>query len=273
MGWAKYNEDNVSIFNNNNPDGLQRNKRQEKPLAETKPETKRQADRPLPEQVRKDVAAVNEFVIAEARPLPVIILADVSGSMGQNDKIKVLNDAVREMIAVFSEEENGIAEIHVCVIAFGGSEAKVHETLKPARKIVWKPMQANGKTPMGSAFTMAKQLVEDRNIIPGRAYRPTIVLVSDGAANDSWEEPLKELLSSERASKASRFAIGIGDDAEKTTLNAFLADSAGRVIEAHEARDIKKFFRWVTMSVTSRSRSSTPNRLEESIIDFDEIPF
>lgn len=273
MGWAKYNEDNVSIFNNNNPDILQHNKIQEKPLAETKPEKKRQADRPLPEQIKKDVVAVNEFVIAEARPLPVIILADVSGSMGQNDKINVLNDAVREMISVFSEEENGIAEIHVCVISFGGSEATIHEALKPARNIVWKPLQANGKTPMGSAFTIAKQLVEDRDILPGRAYRPTIVLVSDGAANDSWEEPLKELLTSERASKASRFAIGIGDDAEKTTLQAFLADNSGRVIEAHEARDIKKFFCWVTMSVTSRSRSSAPNRLEESIIDFDEIPF
>ena len=37
------------------------------------------------------------------------------------------------------------------------------------------------------------------------------------------------------------------------------------VFQAHEARKIKKFFRWVTMSVTSRSRSTNPN----SIIKFD----
>ena len=41
---------------------------------------------------------------------------------------------------------------------------------------------------MGSAFTIAHQLLEDREAIPSRAYRPALVLVSDGLPTDDGEE-------------------------------------------------------------------------------------
>ena len=103
-------------------------------------------------------------------------------------------------------------------------------------------------------------LIEDRDRVPSRAYRPTVVLVSDGLPNDEWRGPLKRLLGSERAAKAQRFALGIGADADHQVLRTFLDDPEGRVFEAHEVREIRKFFQWVTMSVTSRSRSGQPNQ-------------
>jgi len=202
---------------------------------------------------------MEEFAMASARPLPVIVLADVSGSMDANGKIEALNQAIAEMISTFAEEEDIRAEIHVSVITFGGDGAKVHKPLRPASEVRWEAMSAAGQTPMGEAFTVAQSLIEDRNVITSRAYRPTLVLISDGLPTDDWPPALEALLSSERASKAMRFAMGIGDDADKETLKAFLGDDRGRVFEAHEAREIRKFFRWVTMSVTSRSRSANPN--------------
>ena len=44
-----------------------------------------------------------------------------------------------------------------------------------------------------------------------------------------------------------------------SSLSAFLATPEARVYRAHEARQIKQFFRWVTMSVTQRTRSVNPN--------------
>ena len=41
------------------------------------------------------MSKLKEFVMASARPLPVIILADISGSMSTNGKIDALNDAIR----------------------------------------------------------------------------------------------------------------------------------------------------------------------------------
>ena len=40
------------------------------------------------------MSKLKEFVMASARPLPVIILADISGSMSTNGKIDALNDAI-----------------------------------------------------------------------------------------------------------------------------------------------------------------------------------
>ena len=121
-------------------------------------------------------------------------------------------------------------------------------------------MQADGRAPLGAALDIATDLIEDRERVPSRANRPTVVLVSDGLPNDEWEGPLQRLLTSERVARAERFALGIGADADRIMLRRFLNDPEGRVFEAHEGREIRKFFRWVTMSVSSRSRSAEPHR-------------
>lgn len=251
MGWAKYQEDIVSRWANDN-------QARSAPRADATPAQLKRAAVPKQE---KSMSKLKEFTMSSARPLPVIVLADVSGSMSANGKIDALNDAVSEMIATFAEEDDTRAEIHVSVIAFGGGGASIHKPLRPARETQWEPMSASGRTPMGEAFELARTMVEDRETVPSRAYRPTLVLVSDGVPTDEWRTSLATLLTSERASKATRFAMGVGADADRETLTAFLANDEGRVFEAHEAREIKHFFRWVTMSVTTRSRSANPNSL------------
>lgn len=261
MGWAKYREDIVSRWNNDNfrpqPDAV---------LI--------QAQRESVHREERQVSKLREFTMSSARPLPVIVLADTSGSMGENGKIDALNAAISDMITSFAEEDDARAEIYVCVVTFGGQSALIHSPLRPARENKSAPMLAKGKTPMGGAFELARAMIEDPTTVPSRAYRPALVLISDGAATDDWFPPLDALLKSERASKASRFALAIGADAHHETLNAFLADEHSRVFEAHEARGIKNFFRWVTMSVTTRSRSTNPNsviRVEPT--DLDEFDF
>ncbi len=71
--------------------------------------------------------------------------------------------------------------------------------------------------------------------------------------------PLAALLQSERGSKAQRMALGIGADADQAVLAAFLHDPEAKVFRADEARQIRRFFRFVTMSVAARSRSANPN--------------
>ena len=216
------------------------------------------------------MTSTRDFTVASARPLPVVLMADVSGSMGVDGKIDALNSAVTEMQGAFAEEDDGRAEIHLAVVTFGGTAA-LHTPLTPASAVRWIPMQAGGRTPMGAALDIVTDLIEDRERVPSRAYRPTIVLVSDGLPNDEWKEPLKRLLGSERAAKAQRFALGIGADADYDVLRAFLHDPEGRVFEAHEVREIRKFFQWVTMSVTARSRSTTPNQtVDVAPLDLDD---
>lgn len=217
---------------------------------------------------------IQQFTHAAPRPLPVILLVDISGSMMTDGKIEILNNAVSEMIGTFRDEESAVAQIQVAVITFGGEGAQLQTPLTPAENLAWTNMSASGRTPMGSAFQMTADMIEDREKIPGRAYRPTLVLVSDGIPTDDWEQPLQHLLSSPRASKATRFALAIGEDASRETLEKFVGDSSHGVFEADQARQIRKFFKWVTMSVTSRTRSTNPNQPTEiDLHDLDDVEF
>ena len=163
------------------------------------------------------MTSMKSFTSSVARPLPVVILADVSGSMSVDGKIAALNTALREMVASCANED-GRAEIHLAIVTFGGAGAHLHLPLTPASAVALSPLLASGGTPMGAAFDMAQALIEDRAVVPSRAYTPAIVLVSDGQPNDEWQGPLGALLSAPRAAKAQRFALGVGEDADAGVL-------------------------------------------------------
>jgi uncharacterized protein YegL len=214
--------------------------------------------------------ALKQFAVQKARPLPVIILADTSGSMSVEGKIEALNASIKEMIATFSQEGRRQAEIQFALVTFGGSKAEMYASLIPAHEVTdFKPMVANGATPMGGAFELVTELLEDEERIPSRAYRPALVLLSDGHPTDDWKVGFDKLCNSDRAKKATRFAMAIGSDADESMLNDFVNDDEAPVFKAHQARDIHRFFKAITMSVTARSRSQQPN--EVLAIDFDEL--
>jgi len=214
--------------------------------------------------------SLKKFTVAKARALPVIILADTSGSMSVDGKISSLNEAIQNMVSTFKQESARQAEIQVGLITFGGDNAEMHTPLVKALDIEsMDPLSATGRTPMGHAFELATKLLEDKELITSRDYRPVVILLSDGIPTDSWKSGLESLCNSERGQKASRFAMAIGAEANIDVLEAFNNDLEAPVFKAHEARDIHRFFRAVTMSVTARSQSQTPNDLTP--INFDDL--
>ena len=214
--------------------------------------------------------SLKKFAVAKARALPVIILADTSGSMSVKGKDEALNEAIQNMVSTFKQESARQAEIHVGLITFGGESAEMHLPLAKASEIeAMKPLDAFVRTPMGHAFELATEVLEDKEIITSRDYRPVLILLSDGIPTDSWQAGLERLTNSERGQKASRFAMAIGAEANIDVLEAFNNDLEAPVFKGNDARDIHRFFRAVTMSVTARSQSRTPNELAP--INFDEL--
>lgn len=204
----------------------------------------------------------SKFTAPKAKPLPVIILLDVSGSMS-GDKIRNLNDAVRDMLNTFSDTENGETEIHVAIITFG-SQVTLHQPLASASTINWQDLSAGGMTPLGTALQMAKAMIEDKDVVPSRAYRPTVVLVSDGGPNDAWEKPLNAFISDGRTAKCDRLAMAIGADADEAVLGRFIEGTSNQLFYAENAKQLRDFFKFVTMSVTIRTKSQTPNNVPEA---------
>ena len=199
------------------------------------------------------------FTVAKAKPLPVVLLLDVSSSMG-GESIKKLNIAVKEMISDFASAEKNEVEILVSIITFG-AKVLLHTPYTSAKDIEWQDLTVSGSTPMGTAFSMAKAMIEDKETTPSRAYRPTIVLVSDGEPDrdDPWQQSLRALVNDGRSNKCDRMAMAIGTSASNTVLNEFISGTENKVFTAQDASQIQEFFKFLTMSVTTRTNSQNAN--------------
>ncbi len=204
----------------------------------------------------------SKYTVAKAKPLPVVLLLDTSSSMnagGEQSKIVELDSAVRDMIKDFAHEEQLETEIQVSVITFGYNGVQLALPYTNASKVEMKKLEAQGNTPMGMALRMAKDMIEDKETTPSRAYRPLVILCSDGAPNDDWECPMDNFIKDGRSSKCDRMAMAIGSDANEVVLKRFIEGTENPLFYAKDASSMHKFFKFVTMSVATRSHSQNPN--------------
>ena len=178
---------------------------------------------------------------------------------GEQSKIVELDSAVRDMIKDFAHEEQLETEIQVSVITFGYNGVQLALPYTNASKVEMKKLEAQGNTPMGMALRMAKDMIEDKETTPSRAYRPLVILCSDGAPNDDWEGPMDNFIKDGRSSKCDRMAMAIGSDANEVVLKRFIEGTENPLFYAKDASSMHKFFKFVTMSVATRSHSQNPN--------------
>ncbi len=192
--------------------------------------------------------SLTDFVPPPNRSLPIIVLADVSGSMTARGKLAAQTQSIGEMIDAFRTDATTRGAVQVAVVAFGGESAELVVELQPVEGIAWDPksLVADGKTPWAAAISMARDIVD---AIPEPTYQPTIVMTSDGIPTDRWEPALQQFLATRRGAQAHRYAIAIGEDADPEKLAEFTG-SADRVLAATQASDIIEHFRRLTMSVT-----------------------
>ena len=209
---------------------------------------------------------LEQFVENNKRKLPIFLLLDTIGSMS-GENISVLNQSVRQMVETFRSEHLSEVTIEICVITFGGT-AQVSNDLAPIDKFEYNDLRASGNTPLGGALRLAREIINDKERVTSKGYKPTIVLASDGHPNDyGWENELNIFLTDKRASKCERWALTIGGDCNHQMLSKFVQGSTGKVFEATFANQIAQFFKFVTMSTSVRAASQNPN----ASINLDEI--
>lgn len=215
------------------------------------------------------MSLLDSYESVASRILPVVLLLDTSGSMREDDKIEVLNDSVTEMIEELTEVDAGHGSITLSIITFGGDSATLITNNVPVGDIEYASLKANGRTPMGDALRIARELIENREAFPSSTYRSTLALVSDGIPTDpSWEPELTRLVESERGTKAARLALAIGADADRDLLRRF---SGGEVHEASEAAQIRNFLQFVTTTITQATLSSFEPDVPVEAVSEDSI--
>ncbi|MGL4862094.1 MAG: vWA domain-containing protein [Cetobacterium sp.] len=196
-----------------------------------------------------------EFKAQKKQVLPVIFLIDNSGSM--DGYMSYLNDSVNIMLNTLKNQEALRAEINVAFITFG-TKAELFTPLSSIYKISEVKFQANGLTPLGGALKIAKNLIEDREVIASNSFRPMIILLSDGYPTDDYEVNFNDFINQGRSQKCERISLGIGDSYDNEMLKKFSTE--GQVFEAKDASKLIDFFKFITMTLKDKSISLNPNR-------------
>ena len=197
-----------------------------------------------------------EFIAQPKRVLPLILLADTSSSM--REWMGELNTAIRDMLGTLKEQESLKAEIHISFITFGNGGANLHTALTPVSNIEFNNFTEGGMTPLGGALRIAKEIVENREIIPSKSDAPIILLLSDGGPNDDgWEDEMHRFINDGRSKKCMRMSLGIGRDYDYDVLKSF--SSSGEVYEAKDSTNIIDFFKFMTMTIKEKTLSTDFN--------------
>lgn len=205
----------------------------------------------------------------QRRQKPVILMLDVSGSMTQDGKIDQLNRGIRGLINEFRANDSLNADLRLCIITFGGDAAKVYEDYKPLNEVQWRDLNASGRTPLGGALSLAKSIIEDREKLPPNAYRPVIILISDGIPTDNAESVMDEFISTGRTAKCDRFSCSVMNS-DLTLLKKFVKDPSTHMMNAENARELLEYLRFMSSAICTSSKNTDPNKvptpnLEEAV--------
>ena len=209
-----------------------------------------------------DYAEENTLDVTNPAPrCPVMLLLDTSGSM--EDCIDELRDGLKQFLRETSDDETASMSVELEVVTFGG-DGSIAAPFAPVNVINDNPptLKATGSTPMGEALTLATQeLRERRRLYKNKgisSYKPWVILMTDGAPNDDWEEPARSMRSLGEQKKLQYIGIGIGERADFDTLRGILPVHPGPV--KLKGLCFREFFSWLTDSLKSVSASSVADQ-------------
>lgn len=195
-----------------------------------------------------------EFPTDTARRLPVYLLLDTSSSM-QGVKIVGVNNGVTLIYQELMNDPRSASTVYISVITFASQAYQI--PLMPITQFTPPQLSANGTTALGGALNILNQSL-DQDLIanqPGAKgdYKPLVFLLTDGQPTDHWQNEAQRLHSRTTSRTVNVIGLGIGDDADMSTLQQICTS----VLHMNNAspENIRAFFAWVSDSIKTASRA------------------
>lgn len=183
---------------------------------------------------------------------PCLLLLDTSASMS-GMPILQLNEGIRTFKDELTEDPLAVKRVEVAMLSFGPlhlqSDFATVDQFQPPH------LSANGDTPMGAAITMGIDLITKRKQTYKQHgvgyYKPWIILITDGAPTDNWQQAARLVKEGEANNAFAFFAIGV----EGANLDV-LSQISVRTPLKLKGLMFREFFLWLSSSMKMVSSKS-----------------
>lgn len=186
---------------------------------------------------------------------PVALVLDTSASM-DGRPINELNAGIQVFIEEIKRDDLARWSVDLAVYTAGGSSDCIQEFVAAEQIAGFSPLYAGGGTPLGSATRMALNDLEARKKAYREAgvpyYQPWLVLISDGAPTDVWQDTAQRASSLSAQRKLVSLPIGV-QGADLNVLSAFSSKSA----VALDGLKFRELFQWLSASMARVSASTS----------------
>lgn len=186
---------------------------------------------------------------------PVALVLDTSGSMS-GEPIAELNAGVQLFIDEVKRDDLARWSVDLAVFTAGGQVGCLLDFTGVEQITHLAPMTASGSTPLGEATRQALDRLEARKAQYRKTgvpyYQPWLVIISDGAPTDSWQDAAQRARELSANRKLVSLPIGVSG-ADLSVLSAFSSKPA----VALNGLQFRNFFQWLSASMARVSASTS----------------
>lgn len=210
-----------------------------------------------------------DLIQNSANRVPVCLCVDASYSMLRDKRMEHVNNGIRSFIQNSADDAYVCDSIDLCIITFSGRGVQVVQDFANVKSIAgqFQDITPNGGTPLAKAVRFALDKIErqrDSYEAYGiTSYRPWLILMSDGAADDDVSAVAREVRRLQQNRQLKVKCIGMGTGEECRDLAAF--SLSGRVDNCG-ALEIENFFDFLSRSAAGLSQAQPG---EEDSYDLD----
>ena len=202
------------------------------------------------------------------RRLPVYLLVDVSGSMS-GEPIESVKNGLQMLVSALRKDPQALETAYLSVITFG-SEAKQIVPLTELAAFQVPEISAGGCTVLGEALDLvcecAKREVTKTTAEVKGDWRPMMFLMTDGVPTDDPKSGIAKFRSMKWGASVS-CAAGSGAD---TKLLDQITPECVVALDTADSASIAAFFKWVSSSVSTSSKSV--NETNKDVEGLDQLP-
>ncbi len=201
------------------------------------------------------------------RRLPVYLLLDTSGSM-YGEPIEAVKNGVQTLISTLRSDPYALETAYLSIITFNSTAQQI-TPLTELAAIQQPNIDAGGCTVLGGALELLAKKV-DSEITKTTAevkgdWRPLVFLMTDGEPTDSITKGLEEF---KKRKFGMVIACAAGQGANVNTLKQITENVVQ--LDTADSATIKAFFKWVSASISTSSKSVVDTSAEATTMS--ELP-